>query len=557
MKNKIVQLTIGSVLLITLAFVGALGSCNAIADTSGLNLTPETVWIRLVPSVAVEGTATLVLDFSKPISGLTVDTPAADLVKLFTFNNVDGTFGAEKITPVRIMKESGAVYTLAVENVPADAGLVLVTINKSGIAPATRYWSLDGAHYSLTLSEADEGGISATVDGVPLASNPVDVAAGKTVVFTVPAVSGKKGSYTLVKTEGGEADVSVTPMDSASPSYLYELSGGGAAPINILGYEGGVVERSLLRLNDLNAGETLSWSFVMPAYDVTVSAQFTEQAAEELAGRSFEIRLDASETVSPQALGTAYINYLSDGVQYQPNIKGAQESPVSITILARDPASGGRCYVDLAAPGYLFYLADGANITLTIGKNIALRGLTAVTNRAADAPAGTYSGIDQDNQVPIVRIQGGNTLVLAENAAISGNWSNHSAGAVDLDGTFNMSGANTAIHHNYAFYGAVQVHGTFTMSGTNAEIYGNVCSGIDRYVGIVNISGGTVFGTAGTAYPEGTVSAGKANTGGSLSASGPAGSGVKFLKNGYVGMTAKSVNDTQGPTNDTLYIPPQ
>jgi hypothetical protein len=77
MKTKITQWTIGSVLLIVFAL--ALGACNAIADTSGLTLTPDTVWIRLVPSVAVEGKATLVIDFSKPIAGLTNETSSADL----------------------------------------------------------------------------------------------------------------------------------------------------------------------------------------------------------------------------------------------------------------------------------------------------------------------------------------------------------------------------------------------------------------------------------------------------------------------------------------------
>jgi hypothetical protein len=163
MKNKIAQFTIRSFLyislLITLAFAGAFASCNAIADTSGLNLNPDTVWIRLVPDKAVDGKAKLVLDFSKPIPGLTPETSKADLAALFAFNNGVGMSYAEEITPVSITKDSGAVYTLTVQNVPdSGQGMILVTINKAGIAPSTRPWSLDGEVYEISLRRTDGGG---------------------------------------------------------------------------------------------------------------------------------------------------------------------------------------------------------------------------------------------------------------------------------------------------------------------------------------------------------------------------------------------------------------
>jgi hypothetical protein len=133
-------------------------ACNAIADTSGMTLTPETVWIRLVPTVAVEGKATLLLDFSKPVSDLTNETSAADLAGIFTFKNGENTSGAEKIKPTKISKDSEAVYTLFVENVPdGGAGTVLLTITKPGIAPPTRAWSLDGEVYEISLSRSDTG----------------------------------------------------------------------------------------------------------------------------------------------------------------------------------------------------------------------------------------------------------------------------------------------------------------------------------------------------------------------------------------------------------------
>jgi hypothetical protein len=157
MKNKIAQWTIGSVLLIVLAL--SFASCNAIAGT-GLNQSGETVWIRLVPAVAVEGKTTLVLDLSKPIPGLTNETSPQELAALFRFENVEGALGAEKITPLRIKKDSVAVYTLSVDNVPAlEQGTILVTINKTGITPSTRTWSLDGEVYDISLSQTDGGGI--------------------------------------------------------------------------------------------------------------------------------------------------------------------------------------------------------------------------------------------------------------------------------------------------------------------------------------------------------------------------------------------------------------
>jgi hypothetical protein len=176
--------------LTALSFV----SCNAIADTSGLTLNPETVWIRLVPSVAVEGKATLVLDFSKPVAGLTKDTPVADLAALFTFNNGENMSGAEAITAAGITKDSDAVYRLTVEHVPdVVKGIVLVTINKSGIAPPTRAWSVDGRMIpdnelpvitAFRFTQSENQSLSE-----PEAAGNIDQTAGKIVVVVPEGVS--------------------------------------------------------------------------------------------------------------------------------------------------------------------------------------------------------------------------------------------------------------------------------------------------------------------------------------------------------------------------------
>ncbi|MDR3301360.1 MAG: leucine-rich repeat protein [Spirochaetaceae bacterium] len=147
MENKITKFAIGSVVLIVLAFAGVFASCNAIADTSGLNLTPETVWISLTPTkAALEGgtlTATLTLDFSKEIKELVETLGEEGLAKLFTFEYHSSTESG--ITATGVKKMVAGIYTLKVKKVPDDAeGIVLVTIKKTGIAPATRIWALNG-----------------------------------------------------------------------------------------------------------------------------------------------------------------------------------------------------------------------------------------------------------------------------------------------------------------------------------------------------------------------------------------------------------------------------
>ncbi|MDR3302528.1 MAG: hypothetical protein LBT01_08415 [Spirochaetaceae bacterium] len=137
-------------LLVCTAFtVLAFASCNAIADTSGLSITPETVWLRLTASEPelVNGlrTATLVLDFDKPLDGLTDGLPEAELGKIFSFSNDDPSSAPVDIKAIGIKKSVVSVYTLTVVNVPeATEGMVLVKITQKGVTPTIRPWFLDG-----------------------------------------------------------------------------------------------------------------------------------------------------------------------------------------------------------------------------------------------------------------------------------------------------------------------------------------------------------------------------------------------------------------------------
>jgi hypothetical protein len=135
------------------------------ADTSGLNQSPETVWISLTPSkAALEGeglTAKLTLDLSKAVDGLVDTLDAEGLGKIFTFVYKDSTESG--ITATGVKKTAVGIYTLTVKNVPNDpTGIVLVTINKPGISPATRVWSLDGKVVSETDMSASLRGFRFT-----------------------------------------------------------------------------------------------------------------------------------------------------------------------------------------------------------------------------------------------------------------------------------------------------------------------------------------------------------------------------------------------------------
>jgi formylglycine-generating enzyme required for sulfatase activity len=214
MKTKIAQWTIGSVSLIVLAL--AFASCNAIADTSGLIQTPDTVWIQLTSAKAVlEGgtlTAKLTLDFSKEIDGLTDDLNADALAKTFTFEYKGSTESGIAATGVK--KTVAGIYTLSVKNVPDDdEGIVLVTINKSGIAPATRLWALNGEVVSdadsdtrRTLNDGAGAGVAAaetTADvtftnasGIPLSAADFAVSTGGAI--SAASVSSDTATVTVI-----------------------------------------------------------------------------------------------------------------------------------------------------------------------------------------------------------------------------------------------------------------------------------------------------------------------------------------------------------------------
>jgi hypothetical protein len=351
---------------------------------------------------------------------------------------------------------------------------------------------VDPATITLTLAQGTDGTLSVSVDGTAVAGEAL-VLPGQLVEFTITPASGKDGAYTLTRTEGGATDISVDPPAFSASSSLYEITGGGAVPIDLSAYsQTGTVEKSLARINDMGAGAAPStYSFTMPAYDTTLAAQFTG-----LAGRSFEIRLDADEALGPQTPGASGSDA---GVSYLPNIIGEAGSPVSITV---KPRSGtAQMTLSLNAQGSMFRLAANANVELAVD-NVILKGLSAGHTEAAgtgikttgaslyiDIPASSPA---LDNTQALVYVGQGNTFEMLGSAELTGNY-NANPAAADGDGgaarvsggTFRMTGDDTAVHHNYAGHwgGGIYSIGDstpaqITLAGERAEVSFNAAFGI-------------------------------------------------------------------------------
>jgi hypothetical protein len=160
------------VLLVCTALTAlSLASCNAFASLEGQNL-PGTVWIRLTPAAPVlvgeTWTAEIVLDFSKAIKELTDDMSVEELNKLITFDYAYYKPSEKKLEATAVKQYAEAVYRLTVKNIPANGGLATVNVNKTGISPPSRLWSLDGR----ALPEADASAALIDFRFVPGDDNP-------------------------------------------------------------------------------------------------------------------------------------------------------------------------------------------------------------------------------------------------------------------------------------------------------------------------------------------------------------------------------------------------
>jgi hypothetical protein len=308
---------------------------------------------------------------------------------------------------------------------------------------------------------------------------------GQTVEFTITPGAAKTGRPVLTKTAGGAADIGLTPGTAAAPVpqpyYLYDETG---APIDISAYTGGVVEKSLARINGMGAAPS-TYTFAMPAYDITLASQF----AAGLVGRSFEIRLDGDEAVSPQTLGGGNL----------PNIKGTSASPVSITVQSRDGTTQRTLY--LSALGSMFNLEADAYITLAVG-SVKLFGWMSssadqkLSYKFFSAPQGNPQNTSRgDNTESLVSVAAGSRFVMNAGGAIFGNSASDGGGVHVMDGAFVMNAGSSISWNCAASGGGVFISGasaTFDMfGGTITANFG------DGYGGGVMLTYGALFTMSG------------------------------------------------------------
>jgi hypothetical protein len=190
-------------------------------------------------------------------------------------------------------------------------------------------------------------------------------------------------------------------------------------------------------------------------------------------------------------------------VSIAPKSLSYSEKTVNITLI------GGTTErtLSLSSTGSLFTVESG--VSLTLGNNVTLQGLS-------------------DNTTRLVQVNSGGTLVMASGSKITGNTaspsysSSYGGGVYMSGGTFTMNGGeisgNTASSSDYYTYGGgvYMSDGTFTMNG--GEISGNTASSSNYYArggGVyvnsgtfIKESGGTIYGSDASDSLKNTASSG-------------------------------------------------
>jgi hypothetical protein len=318
-----------------LTALSAFASCEVIASTAGQDISgaAETVWLSLTPTKPDfgddgTGTAKLTLVFNKAIVGLTGDLDEAALANFFTFECDYPADFSKKLKATKVIKSviksanaDAAVYTLTVVNIPATCGIALVTINKTGITPPTRPWSLNGqkipdedgpalldfrfvvsaknpsldAEAIGSIDQRDGTVVVTVLGGTDLdALTPtVTVNPGYTVTPVGAQDFGNSVKYTVTAADGNtKADywvtVTVTVTVGAAPVYGIALSGGGSDPLN----------------GDYSFGEAVT-GYASPPAALTVTVRNIENAETGtlnvgITGTSFDL---SSATIA--SIGTA------------------------------------------------------------------------------------------------------------------------------------------------------------------------------------------------------------------------------------------------------------
>jgi uncharacterized repeat protein (TIGR02543 family) len=209
-------------------------------------------------------------------------------------------------------------------------------------------------------------------------------------------------------------------------------------------------------------------------------------------GGAYTITLNADKTIAP-----ATLSY------------GGKK--VNITLKGGDTEHT----ITLSSSGALF--AVGSNVTLTLGDNISLRGLSSNTASLVRVNDGGTLAMETGSKISgNTSYYGGGVYVATgatftmDGGAISGNTAtgnsnSNGGGGVYVDGgMFTMSGGNISGNTSYSCGGGVYVSsGTFTMSG--GAISGNTASfnsygggGVYVNIGTFTMSGGAISGNTST-----------------------------------------------------------
>jgi uncharacterized repeat protein (TIGR02543 family) len=240
-------------------------------------------------------------------------------------------------------------------------------------------------------------------------------------------------------------------------------------------------------------------------------------------------------TVSTTVTGNITVYAQWRAMTLRERILAAAGTTVTITVYAGDDTNlapiilntagtnitlvgdGAMKTIQLTGAGNLFFIKSGA--ALTLGSNITLQGIAT-------------------NTAPLVYVETGGILVLADGCAISGNKGFIFGGGVYVskNGTFTMNGGTITGNHASDNGGGVLNFGTFTMNG------GTITGNESMHYGGGVLNGGTFTKNGGT------ISGNTADRGGGVS-----NDASTFIMNGGNINDNSSAHDGGGVLNFSMF----
>jgi hypothetical protein len=348
---------------------------------------------------------------------------------------------------------------------------------------------------SMTVSITHTGVSVAPANGTARNVSPAvfeDVDFTGPVTFTVTAADGTSAAYVVTVTVSVAPEpvysVVVTPAANgtvtASPS---SAAGGDVVVLTVHPAPGHGLKAGTLQVAETAGGAAVAvsgpgpYTFVMPAADVTVTAEFA---------------LFASFTAQR---GTTYYAFLKDAINAAPS--GSPPSPDEITLLQSIPLPEGAETTGYTIDKHIRLTSgDGAH---TVTRKNGFTGgslFTVVSGASLTLDGSSHALVIDGNGItasaPLMTVSGGGTLTMHDGVVLRNNENTGSGGAVQVTGpgsTCAMSGG-TISGNNASYGGAVYVTngGTFTMTAgsiTGNDAVNNGGGVYARYGGIFSMSG--------------------------------------------------------------------